>query len=188
MSAAGPVKTAGQRAATAASVGIHQSAALLSVRDLGVEFPREGGGRIRTVEGVDLDVNAGEIVCLVGESGCGKSVTVRSLFGLLPPPGRQGDGSVTFDGTELSTLDAAALRALCGKSVGYVFQDPMTYLNPLLTAGAQVAEAAVGHTKFARDPALTARVTDLFRELGIGDPQRVLYSYPHQLSGACASA
>jgi ABC-type glutathione transport system ATPase component len=69
---------------------VRPNTSLLSVRDLGVEFPREGGGRIRTVEGVDLDVNAGEIVCLVGESGCGKSVTVRSLFGLLPPPGRKG--------------------------------------------------------------------------------------------------
>ncbi len=125
----------------------------------------------------------GEIVCLVGESGCGKSVTVRSLFGLLPPPGRRGDGSIVFDGVDLATLDARALRALCGKAVGYVFQDPMTYLNPLLTAGEQVAEAAAGHTRFARDAALASRVADLLRELGIGDPQRVLHSYPHQLSG-----
>jgi oligopeptide/dipeptide ABC transporter ATP-binding protein len=159
------------------------SPTLLAVRDLGVEFPRAGGGRIRAVEGIDLDVNAGEIVCLVGESGCGKSVTVRSLFGLLAPPGRKGDGSVVFDGVDLAALDAAALRALCGRAVGYVFQDPMTYLNPLLTAGEQVAEAAAGHTQFRRDPALAARVADLLRELGIGDPQRVLHSYPHQLSG-----
>ncbi len=157
--------------------------ALLRVRDLAVDFPREGGGYVRAVEGIDLDVNAGEIVCLVGESGCGKSITVRSLFGLLPPPGRKGEGRIAFDGVDLSTLDGAALRALCGKSVGYVFQDPMTYLNPLLTAGAQVAEAAAGHTRFARDPPLAARVVGLLRELGIGDPERVLHSYPHQLSG-----
>ena len=156
---------------------------LLEVRGLGVEFPRAGGGAIHAVEGIDLDVNPGEIVCLVGESGCGKSVTVRSLFGLLPPPGRKGSGSVVFDGIDVAALDAAALRELCGKSVGYVFQDPMTYLNPLLTAGAQVAEAAAGQTRFIRDRALTSRVVDLFRELGIGDPQRVLHSYPHQLSG-----
>ena len=156
---------------------------LLEVRGLGVEFPRAGGGAIRAVEGIDLDVNPGEIVCLVGESGCGKSVTVRSLFGLLPPPGRKGAGSVVFDGVDIAALDAAALRSLCGKSVGYVFQDPMTYLNPLLTAGEQVAEAAAGHTRFARNPALASRIVDLFRELGIGDPQRVMRSYPHQLSG-----
>ena len=156
---------------------------LLAVRDLGVEFPRAGGGIIRAVEGIDLDVKAGEIVCLVGESGCGKSVTVRSLFGLLPPPGRKGDGSVVFDGVDVARLDAAALRALCGNAVGYVFQDPMTYLNPLLTAGEQVAEAAAGRARFRRDMALASRVVDLFRELGIGDPQRVLHSYPHQLSG-----
>jgi len=160
-----------------------QRGPLLSVRELGVEFPRAGGGAVRAVEGIDLDVNAGEIVCLVGESGCGKSVTVRSLFGLLPPPGRKGDGSIVFDGVDLATLDGRALRALCGTAVGYVFQDPMTYLNPLLTAGEQVAEAAAGHTRFARDTALASRVADLLRELGIGDPQRVLHSYPHQLSG-----
>ena len=159
------------------------ASSLLEVRDLGVEFPRQGGGTIRAVEGIDLDVNAGEIVCLVGESGCGKSVTVRSLFGLLPPPGRKGAGNVLFDGVDVAHLDAATLRTLCGTAVGYVFQDPMTYLNPLLTAGEQVAEALAGHTRLTRDPPLAARVVDLFRELGIGDPRRVLHSYPHQLSG-----
>src|SRR3954463_1387873 len=120
-------------------------APLLAITDLAVEFPQPGGRRIRAVEGVDLDVRAGEIVCLVGESGCGKSVTVRSLFDLLPPPGRKGEGRVIFEGVDLATLDRHRLRALCGAQVGYVFQDPMTYLNPLLTAGAQVAEAVAGH-------------------------------------------
>jgi ABC-type microcin C transport system duplicated ATPase subunit YejF len=91
-----------------------------------------------------------------------------------------------FEGTDLATLGASQLRALRGKAVGYVFQDPMTYLNPLLTAGQQVAEAAAGSTRFARDSALGSRVVELLRELGIGDPQRVLQSSAP--AGACASA
>src|SRR5262249_48025640 len=138
---------------------------------------------VRAVEGIDLDVEAGEIVCLIGESGCGKSVTVRSLFGLLPPPGRKGGGTIAFDGADLAALDAAAIRALCGAHVGYVFQDPMTYLNPLLTAGEQLAEAASGRTKVRRDRELAEKLRTLLRDLGIGDPDRVLQSYPHQLWG-----
>ena len=156
---------------------------LLSVRDLSIEFPRPEDGTTRAVEGVDIEVDAGEIVCLVGESGCGKSVTVRSLFGLLPPPGRMVGGRVIFDGTDLATLDPARLRALCGASVGYVFQDPMTHLNPLLTAGAQIAEAIAGRPRWGRDPEVARRVEVLLQELGIGDPARVAQSYPHQLSG-----
>jgi peptide/nickel transport system ATP-binding protein len=156
---------------------------LLAVRELAVEFPRDGGGWVRAVEGVDLDVRAGEILCLVGESGCGKSVTVRALFDLLPPPGRRGGGRVVFDGIDLAMLDRAAVRALRGRSVGYVFQDPMTYLNPLLTAGAQVTEALAGHARYKADAKIGGKVVDLFRELGIGDPMRVARSYPHQLSG-----
>ena len=94
---------------------------LLAVHGLAVEFPLADGTRVRAVEGVDLEVNAGEIGCLVGESGCGKSVTVRSLFGLLPPPGRRVEGRVVFDGIDLATLNEAQQRALCGTSVGYVF-------------------------------------------------------------------
>jgi ABC-type glutathione transport system ATPase component len=100
------------------------AATLLAVRDLGVEFPRAGGGRIRAVEGIDLDVNAGEIVCLVGESGCGKSVTVRSLFGLLPPPGRRATAR-RVRGHRSATLGRRGCARFAG-AVGYVFQDPMT--------------------------------------------------------------
>jgi peptide/nickel transport system ATP-binding protein len=156
---------------------------LLAVQDLAIEFPLPGGGRTRVVEHVDMEVCPGEIVCLVGESGCGKSVTVRSLFGLLPPPGRMVEGRVIFDGTDLATLDNKQLRTLCGRSVGYVFQDPMTYLNPVLTVGAQVAEAIAGNVHFTRDLNLARLVEDLLSELGIGDSNRVCHSYPHQLSG-----
>ncbi|MCC7017031.1 MAG: ABC transporter ATP-binding protein, partial [Rhodospirillales bacterium] len=159
------------------------AAPLLSVEGLAVEFPLPGGGRIRAVEGVDLSVSAGEIVCLVGESGCGKSVTVRSLFDLVPSPGRRTAGRITFDGIDLQDLDADALRTLCGTSVGYVFQDPMTYLNPLLTAGGQIAESLTGRHRFKNGSDTERTVHDLLRDLGISDPARVARSYPHQLSG-----
>ncbi len=116
---------------------------------------------MRAVEGIDLDVNAGEIVCVVGESGCGKSVTVRSLFGLLPPPGRRAKAASSFDGVDLSdTRRAPRCAHFAGSPVGYVFQDPMTYLNPLLTAGAQVAEAACRIPDSRVHPPLAARVVD----------------------------
>ncbi|MBE7732828.1 dipeptide ABC transporter ATP-binding protein [Devosia faecipullorum] len=156
---------------------------LLQVEGLAVDFPIGDGRKVRAVEGVDLRVDAGEIVCIVGESGCGKSVTVRSLFNLLPPPGRRSEGRVIFDGTDIDTLSAEQQRELCGTSVGYVFQDPMTYLNPLLTVGAQICEAFAGHVRFNRDPVAMQRILELLGELGIGDPKRVVQSYPHQLSG-----
>lgn len=156
---------------------------LLEVKGLAVDFPIGDGKKIRAVEGVDLRVEAGEIVCIVGESGCGKSVTVRSLFNLLPPPGRRAEGQVIFEAVDIDTLSVEEQRELCGTSVGYVFQDPMTYLNPLLTVGAQICEAFAGHVRFERDPAAMQRITELLGELGIGDPKRVVHSYPHQLSG-----
>ncbi|CAH1696831.1 ABC transporter ATP-binding protein [Hyphomicrobiales bacterium] len=156
---------------------------LLQVQGLAVDFPLGDGKKTRAVEGVDLRVEAGEIICIVGESGCGKSVTVRSLFNLLPPPGRRTEGRIVFDGKDLDTLSPEQQRALCGTSVGYVFQDPMTYLNPLLTVGAQICEAFNGHVRFERDPAVKERITTLLGDLGIGDPLRVIRSYPHQLSG-----
>ena len=156
---------------------------LLTVEGLSAEFPLPGGSRIRAVEGVDLEVSAGEIVCIVGESGCGKSVTVRSLFDLLPAPGRRTAGRIVFDGINVHDLDPDAARKLCGESVGYVFQDPMTYLNPLLTVGGQIAESLTGSAKVKSGSAIETRVHELLRELGIADPGRTARSYPHQLSG-----
>ncbi len=155
---------------------------LLEVSGLTVEFPVPGG-ILRAVEDMELTVRENEIVCLVGESGCGKSVTVRSLFGLLPPPGRRTAGKIIFNGQDVDSLSPKELRALCGKEVGYVFQDPMTYLNPVMAIGAQLAEAFSGSTKFANDAVLTKEMEELLGGLGIGEPRRVLRSYPHQLSG-----
>jgi peptide/nickel transport system ATP-binding protein len=172
---------ASQREVSAASA--QGDMPLLRALELIVEFPVPGRQPVRAVNGVSLEVNRGEIVTLVGESGCGKSVTVRSLFGLLPPPGRLIGGRVIFDGLDLSGMREEQIRKTCRGMVGYVFQDPMTYLNPVMSVGAQVAEAMTGHARSARNPDARDRICELLSDLGIGDPTRVLESYPHQLSG-----
>lgn len=156
---------------------------LLTVKSLSVEFTLPNRTKSRPVEEVDLEIRPGEIVCLVGESGCGKSVTVRSIFGLTPKPGKVFSDSVIFDGRDVSKLSAEQMRALCRKDVGYVFQDPMTYLNPLMTVGEQVAEAIASTPKVVEGSKRMKRIVKLFANLGIPDPERVVFSYPHQLSG-----
>lgn len=160
-----------------------QNQPLLSVKSLSVEFPLPDRKISRPVEQVDLEIRAGEIVCLVGESGCGKSVTVRSIFGLTPKPGKVTSSQIIFDGKDVSKLSDEQLRALCRKDVGYVFQDPMTYLNPLMTVGEQVAEAIGATPKVRQGSKRMKRIVTLFSDLGIPDPERVVFSYPHQLSG-----
>src|SRR5690242_9488945 len=118
---------------------------LLSVRDLHTFFYTEGGVA-RSVDGVSFDVAAGETVGLVGESGCGKSVTALSLLRLVRPPGRIEEGSqIVFDGTDLATIDEKAMRAVRGARISMVFQEPMTALNPVFTVGDQVAEVVRVH-------------------------------------------
>lgn len=156
---------------------------LLSVRSMSVEFTLPDQSKSRPVENVDLDIKAGEIVCLVGESGCGKSVTVRSIFGLTPKPGKVTFDQILFNGHDVSKLSSGQLRTLCRKDVGYVFQDPMTYLNPLMTVGEQVAESIGKTPRVVNGSKRMQRIVKLFADLGIPDPERVVYSYPHQLSG-----
>lgn len=156
---------------------------LLSVKSLSVEFTLPDRTKSRPVEEVDLEIRPGEIVCLVGESGCGKSVTVRSVFGLTPKPGRVFSERIVFDGRNVSKLSNEEMRALCRKDVGYVFQDPMTYLNPLMTVGEQVAEAIASTPRVVEGSKRMKRIVSLFADLGIPDPERVVFSYPHQLSG-----
>ena len=156
---------------------------LLTVKNLCVDFVMPNQQLVRPVENVNLTVNTGEIVCLVGESGCGKSVTVRSIFGLTPKPGRVAAESIVFDGRDVSGLSGEQMRSLCRKDVGYVFQDPMTYLNPLMTVGEQVAESMGRTPRVSRGTKRMAKIAKLFSDLGIPDPERVIFSYPHQLSG-----
>ena len=158
------------------------SDALLDIRGLSVHFyTPEGIGR--AVEAVDLSVAPGETLGLVGESGCGKSVTTLAVVGLVPsPPGRVVAGEVRFSGKDLLQADPETLRRIRGREIGMIFQEPMTALNPVLTIGRQVAEPLVAHLGMSRSDALkkAARWLDRVR---IPSAQKRLGSYPHELSG-----
>ncbi|WP_369052236.1 ABC transporter ATP-binding protein [Kineococcus terrestris] len=154
---------------------------LLEVEDLRVRFTRRGAADVTAVDGVSFSVDAGEVVGLVGESGCGKSVTSLAVMGLLPRTARV-TGSVRFDGTDLLTLPPRALAARRGRDLAMVFQDPMTSLNPVLTLGRQLTEVLRAHTDLGRAAARREAV-DLLARVGIPDPRRRVGEYPHQLSG-----
>jgi len=153
---------------------------LLEIRGLDVEF-RTVAGPVHAVNGIDLDVQAGEIVGLVGESGSGKSVTSRAVMGLLPPRTSSIRGSIRLGGDELVGLPEGAYRRVRGERVAMIFQDPMTALDPLYRAGEQVAEALRFHFGLGRGAA-RARVRELFGQVGL-DAGAVIDSYPYQLSG-----
>ena len=157
-------------------------AGLLSVRELSVILNR-AGRRFPAVEGVSFDIGDGEALGLVGESGCGKSLTASALFRLLPdPPVEVRSRSVRFLGEELSQLPERRLAALRGQKVGMVFQDPTTHLNPVLTVGSQIAEPLRVHRGLDK-AAARARVLELLNEVGIPAPESRFYAYPHELSG-----
>lgn len=153
---------------------------LLEIDQLQIDF-RSHEGWVRAVDGVSIPVEAGQTVCLVGESGCGKSITALSVARLLPtPPARYAGGQIRFDGRDVLALPERDVVALRGRSVGYIFQDPGTSLNPIMTVGAQIREAL-----YLKDPKL-ATPTEVARRLGwvgIPDPERRARDYPHQLSG-----
>jgi peptide/nickel transport system ATP-binding protein len=158
---------------------------VLSVRDLSVEFVTESG-RVSAVDGLDLTLGAGEIVGVVGESGCGKSVTSMSLAGLLPASARV-TGSIRLhgtegDGTELVGAREPVLRGVRGREIAYIFQEPMTSLNPVVTVGDQVAEVIRAHERVSRRTA-RERAVDLLRLVGIPSAATRVDDYPHQLSG-----
>lgn len=158
------------------------TAPLLSIRGLRIAF--EGArGAVEVVSGVDLDVAAGEAVALVGESGCGKSVTARSTLRLLrEPPARIAAERLDVVGEPVLQLDAGALRRVRGERVGFVFQDPMTALNPVLTVGEQIAERIRRFRGLDRRAAW-ARAVELLSEVGIPAPERRAREYPHRMSG-----
>ena len=137
---------------------------------------------LRAVDRVSFTVGEGETVGLVGESGCGKSVTALSVMGLLRPPGRIAAGAIRFRGRDLAALPEAELRRLRGDRLGMIFQEPMTALNPVLTTGDQVGEPLRIHRRLSRREA-RARAVELFRKVGIADPERRVGEYPHQMSG-----
>jgi oligopeptide/dipeptide ABC transporter ATP-binding protein len=154
---------------------------LLAVRDLVIEFTT-ARGIVRAVDGVSLTIARGATLGLVGESGCGKSVTSLAIMRLLDPNARIRGGTIDFDGRDLAALDEDEMRRLRGARLAMIFQEPTTSLNPVFSAGAQVAEALRCHRGLARDAAWAAAV-ELLRLVEIPDAERRARSYPHELSG-----
>ena len=156
-------------------------APLLEVRDLHVRF-ETSRGTVRAVDGISYTVNRGEIVAIVGESGCGKSVSSLAIMRLLAKTGRVTQGSITFDGRDLLALSAEEMREIRGRDIAMIFQEPMTSLNPVLSIGEQVMEPLLIHMKMTPDQA-KARAVELLSLVGITDGPRRLEQFPHQLSG-----
>ena len=154
---------------------------LLEVTDLQTEFATRDGV-LRAVQGVSLALERGQVLGLVGESGSGKSVTGFSILGLVDPPGRIAGGSVRFDGQQLVGAPEEALRALRGRRIAMVFQDPMMTLNPVLSVETQMVETVLAHEKVSRQAA-RARAVDALGRVGIASPGERLAQYPHQFSG-----
>src|SRR3972149_5110917 len=155
---------------------------LLDVRNLRTQFAISGGG-VRAGGGVPWDVQAGETVALVGESGCGKSVSALSVMRLVAAPaGRIVGGQILFKGRDLLQLSDEEMREVRGREIGMIFQEPMTSLNPVLTVGRQLTEPTEIH--FGMTPTQSrARAVELLGMVGISDPERRLSQYPHQFSG-----
>ena len=154
---------------------------IVRVRDLTTSFPAEGG-RVRVVDGVSFDLAAGETVALVGESGCGKSMTALSMMRLVPRPGRMEGGEIRIGDRDIADLGVKEMREIRGGTFSMIFQEPMTSLNPVQKCGPQVAEAFLLHHRESKTAARD-RVLELFTQVGIPDPEARFSAYPHQLSG-----
>ncbi|HOB28785.1 MAG: ABC transporter ATP-binding protein [Dethiobacteria bacterium] len=155
---------------------------LLHVKNLEVEF-RTYAGVVKAVRGIEFQVNPGEVVAIVGESGCGKSVTAQSIMRLIPsPPGRITGGSIIFDGENLLNKTERQMQKIRGNTIGMIFQDPMTYLNPVLTIATQITENLRLHKRMNKEQAMR-RAVELFGLVGIPEPEIRLKQYPHQFSG-----
>jgi oligopeptide/dipeptide ABC transporter ATP-binding protein len=155
--------------------------ALLEVRDLCTTFPADSE-RVPVVDGVDLHVDRGEVLALVGESGCGKSMTALSVLRLVPKPGRIERGEIRLAGRDLRALPVPEMRRVRGSEIAMIFQEPMTSLNPVTSVGSQVVEAIRLHERVSAAGARD-RTRELFQLVGIPDPLERLDAYPHQLSG-----
>ena len=154
---------------------------LLQVRDLRIEIPTRRGV-LTAIDGVSFDISDGEILGVVGESGAGKSLTGAAIIGLLEPPLRIVGGEITLEGQRIDNLPYARMRAIRGKKIGAIFQDPLTSLNPLYTIGRQLIETIQTHTDLSASKARD-RSIELLREVGIPAPERRIDAYPHQFSG-----
>ena len=158
------------------------SEALLKIDDLHVSFATYAG-KVQAVRGVDLSLEKGEIVAVVGESGCGKSVTAQTIIRLNPsPPCSIDGGSILFQGTDLTSLPIKEIRKLRGSKIGMIFQDPMTSLDPTKQVGTQIIEAIRRHEKVSKKEAF-ARSVEMLELVGISNPVERMKQYPHEFSG-----
>ncbi len=158
------------------------SGRLLEIAGLKVHF-RTDDGMVRAVDGVDIGVDRGETVCVVGESGCGKTVTAKTVLKLIDmPPGRIVAGSIHWQGRDLVPLPPASMRAIRSKEIGFIFQEPMTSLNPVYTVGDQIAETVRQHEGLSRRAALD-RAAEMLSLVHIPNASRRVHDYPHQFSG-----
>jgi peptide/nickel transport system ATP-binding protein len=166
----------------AGGAGTARAERLLEIKGLKTHFFTEEGV-VRAVDGVDLHIDKGETLGIVGESGCGKTVTALSVMKLIPmPPGRIIEGQMLYQGKDLVTLPPAQMRKIRGKEISMVFQEPMTSLNPVFTIGEQIAEAIRLHEGLGRRDAM-AKTVDMLKLVHIPNPERRVKEYPHQLSG-----
>ncbi len=157
-------------------------ASLLEIADLGVSFD-VGGGSVKAVDGLSLTVHPRQTLALVGESGCGKSVTAMTVLQLIPrPPGRIGRGSILFEGRDLLSLSEKQMLSVRGGDIAMIFQEPMTSLNPVYTIGDQIVEAILLHQDVGHRQAVEI-AAQAMTDVGIGDPKGRLRAYPHQFSG-----
>ncbi|RVG23091.1 ABC transporter ATP-binding protein [Sinorhizobium meliloti] len=154
---------------------------LLTVNNLSIEIATSAG-KLKVVQGVSFDISKGETLCIVGESGCGKSITALSLMGLLPKAARPSAEELLFDGIDLQKINSKDLRALRGNRISMIFQEPMTSLNPLHTIGRQLSDVYRAHRQATRKEA-EARAVHLLQEVGISNAAQRLLQYPHELSG-----
>jgi oligopeptide/dipeptide ABC transporter ATP-binding protein len=156
---------------------------VLQIRDLTVEFHTEDGV-VRAVTGVSYDLQPGEVLGVIGESGSGKSVSVLTMLGLIPrPPGRVVAGEAVFKGRDLLTMSKRQLRDVRGGPVAMIFQDPMTSLNPVIKVGDQLAEAIQAHNRGVNDDAARRRAIELLRLVGVPHAEQRIHQYPHEYSG-----
>ena len=160
---------------------MEQHERLLEVNNLAVSFFTYAG-EVQAVRGVSWHLDKNETIALVGESGCGKSVTIQTVMGLLQSPGRVIGGSVRFEGRDMLALNAKELRQIQGNRMSMIFQDPLGYLNPTMRVGEQIAESYRLHHKVSRAEA-EAKVLDMMRLISFPEPERNMRAYPHQLSG-----
>src|SRR5688500_5140990 len=154
---------------------------LLQVQNLRVEFPTRRG-TLLALDDVSFDIAPGEILGVVGESGAGKSLTGAAIIGLLEPPGRIASGEIRLEGRRIDNLPYEKMRAIRGRQIGAIFQDPLTSLNPLYTIGRQLTETILTHLPVSEEEA-RVRAVKLLRETGIQGAEQRIDQYPHQFSG-----